>query len=159
MRKWSRSWLSPCAWAGWPRGHRNVGGSCYAWVVSEETVFPPFRVSEAAVDQIVAVGGSVRVDITPGGYCGRTYVFTADTPDAGDEVFGCPGAVLALSSVAVAVMTGAKLDYGAALKPPRFRVLANPNTPLHCPCRRSFGAEWPGPGQPDCRAYVPMPWD
>jgi|SRR5579862_4422224 hypothetical protein len=63
----------------------NVGGSCYGWVVSEETVFPPFRVSEAAVSQIVAVGGSVRVDITAGGCCGRTYVFTSDAPDAGDE--------------------------------------------------------------------------
>lgn len=132
---------------------------CYAWVVSEETVFPPFRVSEAAVGQIVAVGGSVRVDITAGGCCGQTYVFTPDAPDADDEVFGCPGAILALSPVAVAVMNGAKLDYGVALKPPRFRVLANPNTPLRCPCRRSFGVEWPGPGQPDCRAYVPMPWD
>jgi iron-sulfur cluster assembly accessory protein len=128
-------------------------------VVPEETVFPPFRVSEAAVSQIVAVGGSVRIDIAAGGCCGRKYVFTADRPDAGDQVFGCPGAALALSPVALATMTGARLDYGARLKPPRFRVLANPNTPLRCPCSRSFGAEWPGSGQPDCQSYVPMPWD
>jgi hypothetical protein len=49
--------------------------------------------------------------------------------------------------------------YGARLKPPRFRVLVNPNTPLRCPCRRSFGVEWPGREQPDCQSYVPMPWD
>jgi hypothetical protein len=64
--------------------------------MSEETVFPPFRVSPAAVSQIEAVGGSVRIDISAGGCCGRRYVFTADQPDADDEVFGCTGATLAL---------------------------------------------------------------
>lgn len=101
----------------------------------------------------------MRIDISDGGGCGQKYVFAADPPGPGDEVFGCPGATLALSTGALATMTGAKLDYGAALKPPRFRVLANPNTPLHCPCRRSFGKEWPGRGQPDCQSYQPMPWD
>ncbi|HEV2472776.1 MAG TPA: hypothetical protein VGS41_08940, partial [Chthonomonadales bacterium] len=56
-----------------------------------------------------------------------------------------------------ATMTGAKLDYGVALKPSRFRIPANPNTPLRCPCNRSFGAEWPGRGQPDCQSQLPMP--
>lgn len=127
--------------------------------MSEETVFPPFRVSRAAVSQIEAVGGSVRIDIAAGGCCGQTYVFTADRPAADDAVFGCPGAVLAVSPIAVVTLAGAKLDYGAALKPRRFRVLSNPNTPLRCPCRRSFGAQWPGKGHPDCQAYQPMPWD
>lgn len=128
-------------------GHRNVGGSCYAWVVSEETVFPPFRVSEAAVDQIVAVGGSMRVDITPGGCCGRTYVFTADAPDAGDEVFGCPGrglgtqpgrggrhdrgeAGLWCRPEAAAVPRSGESEYAAALPVPPFlwRGMARPRT-------------------------------
>jgi iron-sulfur cluster assembly accessory protein len=127
--------------------------------VSDETVFPPFQVSEAAVAQIEAVGGSVRIDITAGGCCGRKYVFTADAATIGDRVFGCPGATLVLSPVALATLTGAKLDYGAALKPPRFRVTGNPNTPKRCPCNRSFGAQWPGRGQPDCQSELPMPWD
>ncbi len=127
--------------------------------MSDETVFPPFQVSEAAISQLELVGGSVRVDIGTGGCCGQKYMFTADAPLPGDHVFGCPGATLALSPVALATLTGAKLDYGARLKPPRFRVTGNPNTPLRCPCNRSFGAEWPGRGQPDCQSELPMPWD
>jgi iron-sulfur cluster assembly accessory protein len=126
--------------------------------MSEETVFPPFRVSEA-VAQIEVAGGSVRIEVADDGCCGQKYVFIAASPGVGDEVFGCPGATLALSPVALATMTGARLDYGARLKPPRFRVLANPNTPLRCPCSRSFGGEWRGRGQPDCQSYVSMPWD
>jgi iron-sulfur cluster assembly accessory protein len=127
--------------------------------MADETVFPPFQVSQAAITQIEAAGGSVRIDISPGGCCGRKYLFTADVPDVGDHVFGCPGATLALSPIALATLTGARLDYGARLKPPRFRITANPNTPLRCPCNRSFGAEWPGRGQPDCQSELPMPWD
>lgn len=56
-------------------------------------------------------------------------------------------------------MTGATLDYRTTFKPPRFRVLANPSTEHTCACRRSFGQPWPGPGQPTCRSYEPMPWD
>jgi hypothetical protein len=37
-----------------------------------ETVFPPFAVTEAAVAQIEAVGGVVRIDVADGGCCGRT---------------------------------------------------------------------------------------
>ncbi len=127
--------------------------------MSDETVFPPFRVSEAAIGQIEAVGGSVRIDIAAGGCCGRKYVFTADAAVAGDHIFGCPGATLVLSPVALATLTGAKLDYGAALKPPRFRITGNPNTAERCPCNRSFGSQWPGRGQPDCQSELPMPWD
>jgi iron-sulfur cluster assembly accessory protein len=115
--------------------------------------------SRSQAGQIEAAGGSVRIDIVGGGCCGRKYVFSAGAPDGDDQVFGCPGATLAVSPVALATMTGAKLDYGAALKPPRFRILANPDTPLRCPCNRSFGAEWPGRDQPDCQSQLPMPWD
>jgi Fe-S cluster assembly iron-binding protein IscA len=73
-------------------------------------------------------------------------------------VFGCPGAVLAVSPDALDVMTAARLDYNAKIKPPRFRVLRNPNTPDRCHCNRSFGCEWPGRGQPGCRAKCVMSW-
>lgn len=124
-----------------------------------ETVFPPFGVTAAAVEQIEAVGGTVRVDVEPGGCCGSTYVFSAGPAAVADVGFGCPGAVLAVSPAALPLLTGARLDYSGRVKPPRFRVLGNPNTPERCPCNRSFGAPWPGRGQPGCRAATPMPWD
>ena len=124
-----------------------------------ETRFPPFGVTPAAVAQIEAVGGTVRVDVADGGCCGRTYEFTPGPAGDGDEGFGCPGAVLAVSATALPLLTGARLDYSARIKPPRFRVLGNPNTTDRCPCNRSFGEQWPGRGQPDCRATAPMPWN
>lgn len=124
-----------------------------------ETTWPPFAVTPAAVRQIEAVGGTVRVDVAAGGCCGLTYEFTPGPPAGDDHGFGCPGAVLSVSGTALPLLTGAKLDYSDRIKPPRFRVLGNPNTPERCPCNRSFGAEWPGRGQPDCRAAAPMPWD
>ena len=124
-----------------------------------ETILPPFGVTPAAIDQIEAVGGTVRVDVADGGCCGLTYVFTADQPAASDHRFGCPGTVLGVSESALPVLTGARLDYSPRVKPARFRVIGNPNTPQRCPCNRSFGQQWPGRGQPDCRAAAPMPWD
>lgn len=123
-----------------------------------ETTYPPFAVTTAAVEQIEAVGGAVRVDLQAGGCCGSTYVFTAEPAARADLTFGCPGALLAVSRGALQVLTGAKLDYSGRMKPPRFRVIGNPNTPERCPCNRSFGDQWPGRGQPDCRARTPMPW-
>lgn len=127
-----------------------------------ETRFPPFAVTPAAIDQIVALGG-VRIDVEPGGCCGTTYVYAQldPAPDQreGDERYGCPGAWLDVADAAGVVMSGATLDYAARQRPPRFRVLNNPNTEHTCRCRRSFGQPWPGPRQPTCRAYAPMPWD
>lgn len=124
-----------------------------------EDLHPPFTVTRAAIEQLSSAGGSVRVDLAPTGCCGRAYTWSADPPQAGDRVFGCPGALLAVSPAAGDVLTGARVDYGASLKPPRFRVVANPNTPLRCPCNRSFGRAWPGRGQPSCQATAPMPWN
>ena len=156
--------------------------------MDQATRFPPFEVTRAAIEQIKVLGG-VLVGLAEGGCCGTTYVYAALAPeeidggsedDAGGkenrgvrpvhhpggsadnveaEWFGCPGAWLLVEPAALTVLTGARLDYRASSKPPRFRVEANPNTPQRCPCRRSFGAEWPGPRQPTCRAYAPMPWD
>lgn len=127
------------------------------------TMFPPFAVTAGAVEAIVALGGAVRVDVGPGGCCGTTYLFELvdpDAPHAGtDTSYGCPGAWLVVSATAVEVLRGATLDYSASLKPPRFRVLNNPTTEHVCPCKRSFGDAWPGPRQPTCRSYAPMPWD
>ena len=124
-----------------------------------ETILPPFEVTRAAVEQIEAVGGAVRVDVEDGGCCGLTYSFTLAAPSHSDRYFGCPGAVLGVSETALTLLTGARLDYSSRVKPARFRVLANPNTPQRCPCNRCFGRDWPGRGQPDCRAATPMPWD
>ena len=122
------------------------------------TVYPPFDVTEAAIDKITSLGGEVRLDLSAGGCCGTTYVFE-QTAQPDDLLFGCPGAVLAVSPAALDVMRSARLDYNPAIKPPRFRVLRNPNTPDRCPCNRSFGEPWPGRGNPACAARHLMPWD
>lgn len=127
------------------------------------TVFPPFAVSRAAIEAIEALGGAVRVDLEDGGCCGTAYAFSlVDAEDEqvqGDARYGCPGAWLFVTEAVGEVLAGATLDYGARLRPPRFRVSRNPNTEHVCACRRSFGQPWPGPRQPACRSYLPMPWD
>lgn len=127
------------------------------------TVLPPFAVTASARCAIEELGGAVRVDVEDGGCCGRTYVLALVDPEsptvAPDARYGCPGAWLVVSPQAEVVLTGAELDYAVRLRPPRFRILRNPNTVDVCPCRRSFGAPWPGPRQPTCRSYAPMPWD
>lgn len=129
----------------------------------DETVFPPFKVTVTAIDQIQALGGALRLDVEAGGCCGTTYVFnTVNThapPIEGDQAYGCLSARLIVGRSAAPIMEGATLDYAGRLKPARFRVLRNPNTDNVCACRRSFGKPWPGPGQPTCRSYQPMPWD
>jgi Fe-S cluster assembly iron-binding protein IscA len=125
--------------------------------MSPETRRPTFPVSRNAIDQITAVGGTVRIDVEDGGCCGLTWVFTQDEQQDSDELFGCPGAVLAVSAATYPLLVESRLDYGARLKPPRYRVLSTPGE--LCPCRRSFGRPWPGRGQPDCRAATAMPWD
>ena len=120
---------------------------------------PPFSVTRPAIDTIEAVGGTVRVDLEPGGCSGHAYSWTLGPPRDDDAVYGCEGAWLVVSAAAGAVLRGATVDYNARIKPPRFRVLRNPNTAERCPCNRSFGEPWPGRGSPDCRADRPMPWD
>lgn len=76
-----------------------------------------------------------------------------------DVVYGCPGAGLVVSDRAAGLLPSATLDHGERIKPPRFRVIGNPHTPGTCPCNRSFGSEWPGKKQGDCRSRNVMPWD
>lgn len=127
--------------------------------MSDDTPLPRFTVTPSAVRQLKIVGGTVRVDLAPTGCCGLNYTWTTEPPTTDDEVFGCTGAVLAVSAVAARALTGARGYYGARLHPPRFRVTGNPNTPMRCPCNRSFGRQWPGRGHPGCQATTPMPWD
>lgn len=112
---------------------------------------------------IETLGGAVEISLEDGGCCGTTYVFQqrdpAKEPEKGESWFGCDGARLIVRESVIDVVRGATIDFSARIRPPRFRVLSNPNTPDHCPCRRSFGATWPGPNQPACRSYLPMPWD
>lgn len=115
------------------------------------------RLTPAALAQIRALGGTLRVGLEPGGCCGVAYVFALE-PQPDDILHSIEGIVLALSPAAAEVLAGARLDYGARLSPPRFRVTANPNTPHRCACNRSFGAPFPGKATPQCRAYDPMPW-
>lgn len=130
---------------------------------TDATVFPPFTVTAAAIEEIAALGGAVRLDLQAGGCCGTAYVYDQVDPARpeapGDATYGCPGAWLIVSHAAARVLPGSTLDYSGHLKPPRFRIIDNPNTDHVCACRRSFGQPWPGPGQPTCRAYQPMPWD
>jgi len=124
-----------------------------------ETVFPPFPVTAAAIRQSELMGGHARVDIQDGGCCGNTYVFTRARGTDSDARYRCPGAELFVSEAARAVLAGATLDYSPTIKPARFRVLKNPNTPKRCPCNRSFGCDSPRKGQPGCASRTPMPWD
>lgn len=120
---------------------------------------PDVRVSPAAVTQLRALGGGLRIGLEPGGCCGTTYRFGLSARP-GDVLTGLgAGLTLALSPEAAVVLTGARLEYSARVKPPRFRVLAGPNTPERCACNRSFGRPFPGKATPQCRAYQPMPWD
>lgn len=126
-----------------------------------ETRYPPFTVTPTAIRKIEDVGGSVRIDLVDGGCggCGGTaYDVTAHPATSADQVFGCDGAWLVVSFAAMAILPGTKLDSSDRVTPPRFRVNNNPNTPLRCPCNRSFGATWPGRCQPTCRAKTLMPW-
>ena len=127
---------------------------------------PAFRVTKTAVDQIEALGGAVRISIVRGGCCGYVFCFTAsdtaDVPGALEDShsrYGCEGAWLYVSRDADELLESALLDYSPRIRPPRFRVLKNPNTQDVFPCKRSFGALWPGAGHEDCVSYLPMPWD
>ena len=127
------------------------------WIV--ETRFPPFAVTATAIRKIEDVGGAARLDLVDGGCGGTAYDVSTREVEASDHVFSCEGAWLIVSDAAMGILPGTKLDYSDRVKPPRFRSIDNPNTPLRCPCNRSFGAMWPGRCQPECRAKTPMPWD
>lgn len=128
-------------------------------VGEDQPCLPPFAVTPRAIAAIERLGGCVRIDLEVGGCCGTFYAFSLGPGGQPAERYGCEGAWLEVSPEAARVLPGARLDYGATLKPARFRVLANPNTANVCACRRSFGAPWPGPGSADCRSYQPMSWD
>lgn len=127
----------------------------------DETKLPPFTVTPRAVEAIGNLGGRVRVRLEPSGCCGTFYAFDLGVEPADHDggIYGCEGAWLQVDPEAERVLAGATLDWSGRLKPPRFRVLAGPDSGERCPCRRSFGAPWPGPGQTACRSYEPMPWD
>ena len=48
----------------------------------DQTAFPPLTVTRAAVGQIEMLGGSLLVDVEPGGCCGTTFVFSTVDGDA-----------------------------------------------------------------------------
>ncbi|WP_293911700.1 iron-sulfur cluster assembly accessory protein [Deinococcus sp.] len=113
--------------------------------------------TSAALEEIRRLGGTLRVGLEAGGCCGASYMFGL-RGQPGDLWFTDADLTLCLSPDALLILSGARLDYGARIKPPRFRVLANPNTPQRCACNRSFGLPFPGKATPQCRAYEPMPW-
>lgn len=117
----------------------------------------PVTLTQAAREQIRALGRCLRLSLEEGGCCGRTYAFGLFGQPA-DLVFTEGDLILRMTSETQAVLAGATLDYGARLTLPRFRVLNNPNTPQRCACNRSFGQPFPGKSTPHCRAYCPMPW-
>lgn len=115
------------------------------------------RLSPAAVREIQRLG-MLRLDLSEGGCCGICYHFSREGRRPGDLVIPVGAAELALSPQAAPIVAESVLDFGANLKPPRFRLLRNPNTPLRCPCGRSFGQPYPGRPTACCQAYRPMPW-
>lgn len=72
----------------------------------EITVFPPFTLTVAAVDQITAGGGGLRISVIQG-----QLMFESGPGQTGDEVFGCPGFQLALEPGLTAQLRGSVLDY------------------------------------------------
>lgn len=123
-------------------------------------------VTPAAIDKIrvlVAAYGNpeagLRISLRTGGCSGTCYSFAIDTIHADDDLLAGDDVCIFLAPAAVSVVHGAKLEYGARRKPPRFRVLHPPNTLMTCPCGRSFGRPYPGKPTPFCQAYAPMPWD
>lgn len=129
-----------------------------------ETRYPPFTVTPTAIQKIEDVGGSVRIDLVDGGCCGTAYDFRAHRVIRSSAARARGWSMqLLVSHAAMEILPGTKLDYSDRVRPPRFRVINNPNTPLRaplrCPCNRSFGSTWPGRCQPNCRAKTPMPWD
>lgn len=101
----------------------------------------------------------LRIELHAGGCCGTCYRFAVGLAAPGDTVLQVGPARIILPPDSLAILYGARLDYGAQLKPPRFRILRNQNTPVRCPCGRSFGHPFPGKCTPWCEAYRPMPWD
>jgi Fe-S cluster assembly iron-binding protein IscA len=113
------------------------------------------RLTSAAMTEIERLG-QVRFDLGTGGCCGIYYRFAVEEGRPGDVIVRVGMGVLSLSPEAAVVVAGSLLDWGANLKPPRFRVLRNSNTPVRCPCGRSFGLPYPGRPGPECRAYQPI---
>ncbi|MFZ5818040.1 MAG: HesB/IscA family protein [Bacillota bacterium] len=101
----------------------------------------------------------LRIELLPGGCCGTYYHFTVDQPRPTDLLIRESDACLLLVPAVYALVRGSRLDYDPHLKPPRFRLLRNPNTPERCACGRSFGQPYPGRATPQCQAYRPMDWD
>lgn len=106
--------------------------------------------------EILSLGGELFISLEAGGCCGMAYQFAL--VGQGEVHLRLGEVSLHLTAAAQAVLNGATLDYGSKLRPPRFRVLRNPNTPLRCACNRSFGSAFPGKKTPQCRAACPMPW-
>lgn len=102
----------------------------------------------------------LRIQLLPGGCSGTYYHFTISKVEENDIVFNFEQNIkVYLDSATSLLLQGSTIDYKQTLKPPRFRVLKNPNTPLKCPCGRSFGNPYPGKVTPDCKAYTRMVWD
>ena len=110
----------------------------------------------AAIAKIKSLPGPLRIALRSGGCCGSYCHFEVAPAQPGDLPLTTGGVTFYLAPGAAQVLQGARLDWGESLKPPRFRVLRNPNTPQKCPCGRSFGRSWPGRCQPGCQAYEPM---
>lgn len=116
-----------------------------------------FRVTAAAVDRVRTLGGSLYCFVGPGGCGGTTLLFAIEGIDADQVVVALPvhDVRISLSPTLADRATGATLDYGASLKPPRFR-WARLSVPYRCTCRRSFG-EPSGPRPtPWCLSEVPQ---
>lgn len=101
----------------------------------------------------------LRIALRPGGCSGTSYHYSIDRSRPDDVVIGTGQCLVLLEPEVARMLEGAKLDYGPALKPPRFLLRQDPNTPTRCPCGRSFGSPFLGKPTPDCKAYVPMEWD
>lgn len=121
------------------------------------------RLADTAVKEIVALvraanepGVGLRITLQPGGCSGQFIYVSLDKQGEGDAVLTQDGATVYVDPRLASVIEGATLDYGAGLKPPRFRI-RNARVTHKCACGRSIGSPYLGKSK-QCRAYEPIPW-
>ena len=121
--------------------------------------YPALAIHPSAWDEIVRLGGTLRVHLEPLGCSGYFYSFPLDRPCEDDIVLRRGEARICIEQEAWPYVAGGKLDYRSKLKPPRFRILGVPHGMPRCPCNRSFNEEYPGYETEVCQAMTPMPWE
>jgi Fe-S cluster assembly iron-binding protein IscA len=115
------------------------------------------RVTTTAIAQIKYVGGYMHCFVAAAG-CAGVGLFFSTRLNIGERTYVTVSGAnieITLDTFLAAHAAGATLDYGAQLKPPRFRWIRL-NVPGRCSCRRSFGELISAQPLPQCMSAVPQ---